>query len=624
MSFVSFITKKSALTLSTLFVFGVNSSGALAQSQSVDPVVVTATRTPQKLVDALPSTSLISRADIENSQSPDILTLLRRQAGLEMAQTGGLGAQASVFMRGTNSSQVLVLVDGLRINSVGSGAPLLAHLMLDEIDHVEIVRGNVSSLYGSEAIGGVIQIFTRSVQADGQMHGDVSAQFGGDKTQALSAHGTAAFGQEGSKTRVSLTASTRSVDGFSAIDAARAVNANPDKDGYRNTSASLQVAQQIGEQEIGLRVLDSHGKLDFDSSFDGPTQTHQENSKLATVGLYAKLRLSSAWRSNLQYGSTEDRSVNTSSYPFSFVTGTTVNRSKQFSWNNSYALNADHNLTAGYENLDQKGSATAYGATFGRHVNSVLAGYVGQFDAQQLQINVRHDDYSDFGNADTGLLAYGYRFADGWKAIAEVSSAFRAPSFNDLYYPFSGNLKLRAEKARSGELGVQYAMGKDFFRAALFLTRTRDLIVYDSVLFKVNNIDRARSTGLELSGNTELGGWELSANLTLQRPINEMTNQALLRRAHRNFNLGVARSFGPWRMNADIQDAGARYDSDINTFKRIALPSYTVANFGVRYALNPAVTLGLALTNAFDKHYYLVDGYNTPGRVATFSAAARF
>jgi vitamin B12 transporter len=601
-------------------------SSAHAQStQSVDPVVVTATRTPQSIADTLPSTTILTRADIENSQSSDVLTLLRRQAGLEIAQTGGLGAQASVFMRGANSTQVLVLIDGLRINSVGSGAPLLADVMLDEIDHIEIVRGNVSSLYGSEAIGGVIQIFTR--RSDGQAGGGVNLQVGGDKTQSIALHGGASFGQEGSKTTISGTVSTRSADGFSAIDPQRAVLANPDKDGYRNTSASVQLSQQIGQQEIGLHSYASQGKLDFDSSSEGPTQTQQERSKFNSTALYAQLHLTEAWSSKLQYGETEDRSVNTSSYAFSFLTGTTTNRSKELSWDNSYALAPTQTLTAGYDNLNQKGYSTSYGATFGRNVNSLLAGYVGRFgtdDAHRLQVNIRHDDYSDFGDADTGLAAYGYRFAADWKAIAQVSTAFRAPSFNDLYYPYYGNPKLKAERARSAELGLQYAKGKDSLRVSLFRTRIRDLIVYDPTIFIANNIARARVTGMELSGSTEWLGWELSANLTLQRPIDEISNQALLRRAHRNFNVAVAKAVGAWRFSAAAQDAGARYDSDINTFQRIELPSYTVADLGVRYTLNRDLTLGFSLTNAFDKHYYLVDGYNTAGRVATVSLAAKF
>ncbi len=597
-------------------------STTLASSQTMGSLVVTASRTPQKLVDALPSTTIISRTDIENSQAQDVLSLLRRQVGIEFAQTGGLGAQASVFMRGANSSQVLVMIDGQRINSVGSGAPLLSQLMVDEIDHVEIVRGNVSSLYGSEAIGGVIQIFTRRAEA-GPV-GEVSLQYGSEQNRALSAHVGTTFGEEGSKTRLNLTASTRSFDGFSAIDPKRASGANPDNDGYHNHSISFQASQQIGQQEVGVRGLQSEGKLDFDSSFDGPTATHRENSRFTTASVYANLQLTPVWDSQFQYGETKDHSHSTSSYPFSFVTGTTDNKSAQFSWHNSYHLAPTQTLTAGYENLDQRGSSTAYSAEFKRTVDSLMAGYVGDYSAQQVQINFRHDDYSDFGDVDSGLVAYGYNFGAGWKAIGQVSTAFRAPSFNDLYYPFFGNPKLKPEHSRSAELGLQYAKGHDFFRASLFRTRTRDLIVYDSTIFAANNIARARSTGLELSGSTVWEDWELSANLTMPRPIDEQTQQPLLRRAHRNFNLAVARNFGSWRVSADVQDAGARYDSDINTFARIQLKSYSVTNLGLRYTFNPNMSAGLALTNAFDKNYNLVDGYNTQGRALNCTLVVKF
>ena len=249
---------------------------------------------------------------------------------------------------------------------------------------------------------------------------------------------------------------------------------------------------------------------------------------------------------------------------------------------------------------------------------------VGGFDAHQLQLNARHDSYSDFGDADTALAAYGYRLGSNLTAIAQVSNAYKAPSFNDLYFPFFGNPNLKPERARSVEFGLQYTNRKDYFRASLFRTRTRDLIVFDPSNSAANNVDRARVTGLELTGGTTLSGWEVSTNLTLQRALDEKTDQALLRRAHRNFSIEVAKRFGSWRLGAVVQAAGARYDLDITTFQRIRLPGYTLTNFRASYALDSHATIGVALTNAFDRRYSLIDGYNTAGRVATLSIAANF
>ena len=187
----------------------------------LDPVVITATRTPQRLTDALPSTTVVSRADIDASHAPDLATLLRGQGGIDVAQSGGLGSQTSVFLRGANSNQVLVLIDGLRVNAVGSGAASFAHLMIDQIDRVEIVRGNVSSLYGSEAVGGVIQIFTRGGSADARSGIGGRVEWGNERTRATSVDAARSFGPADATTRVGVAASYRSARGFSAIDADR-------------------------------------------------------------------------------------------------------------------------------------------------------------------------------------------------------------------------------------------------------------------------------------------------------------------------------------------------------------------------------------------------------------------
>ena len=616
---------------------------AASPEATLEAVVVTASRTAQKISEALPATTVISRAEIEDSQAPDLVSLLRRQAGIELAQTGGLGSQASLFVRGANSNQVLVLVDGLRVNAVGTGAASLQHLMLDQIDHVEIVRGNVSSLYGSEAIGGVIQIFTRAGSARLDRTGaGIDAQFGGDRTRALSANGWSAFGPADARTRVGIATSVRSARGFSAIDANRAVNANPDDDGYLNRSLSATLAQQFGTHEIGVRVFQSHGRLDFDDptdyrfidpNYNGRIQTHVERSRQTDASVYGKLKPASFWNTDLQYGEARDKSANTSSFPGSFVIGTSESATKQITFNNIFTVVPGHVLTAGYEHLAQTGFSSSFGAngegeTFSRKVDSVMAGYTGALflpvDANQFQFNARRDRYSDFGSATTGLAAYGYRFAPRWKAIAEASTAFKAPSFNELFFPFFGNPNLKPERARSIELGLQYAEGATTMRAALFRTRTRDLIVFDPALLSANNIARARATGLELSAQTVLDGWSLSGNLTLQRPVDEATGQRLLRRANRNFSVGVAKSFGRWRWSVDMQTAGPRFDSDINTFSRIELAGYAVTNLGLRYQIERATSVGVALSNAFDKRYALVDGFNTPGRVATVSVATRF
>jgi len=605
-------------------------SVAIAQDARLGQVVVTASRTAQQIADALPHTTVISREEIEASPASDVLSLLRRQAGVEIAQAGGPGSTASVFMRGANSNHVLLLIDGLRINAVNSGAPLWPHLMLDEIERIEIVRGNVSALYGSEAVGGVVQVFTRSGR--GAPSASVTLRAGGDRTRGLSAHAGGEFGTAGARTRASVTASARSARGFSAIDADLAPSANPDTDGYRNRSASLRLTQQIDAHEIGLSVLSSRGWLDFDDptdySFFGPVyvgrnETHRERITLDSATVHGRLRIGDHWSSTLQVGQMRDTSDSTSSYPFSFNIATSLSRTRQLSWQNTVELTPEHTLTGGVEHLEQVGNNSAYANAFTRRVNSVMAGYNGNSGKHQGQLNLRQDRYSDFGHASTALAAYGYQFAPHWKATAQVSTAFKAPTFSDLYFPFFGNPALEPERARSIEAGLQYAHKKDFLRAALHRSQIADLIVFDPAIGIANNVASARITGLELSGKTTWKDWEMSANLGLQRPVDTRTGQRLLRRAARSLNLGVARVVGTWRLGADLQATGPRFDSDMNTFARVQLGGYGVVNLTASHDLNKNLTLGLALQNAFDKHYALVHGYKTPGRSALMTLAAK-
>ncbi len=623
---------------------GALASPAFAQNAEVlDPVVVTATRTPQRLADTLPSTTVLTRADIDDSHAPDLATLLRGQAGIDVAQAGGLGAQTSVFLRGANSNQVLVLVDGLRVNAVGSGAASFAHLMIDQVDRVEIVRGNVSALYGSEAIGGVIQIFTRGGEgADAARAGGARLEAGGDRTRVASFDAAERFGPSDAPTRVAVAASYRTQRGFSAIDADRVAAANPDDDGYRNASVSARAAQRLGPHEVGVRYFESHGHLRFDdptdygffgAPYDGRSQTHEERSRLTDAALYAALKPAAWWSLDLVAGQARDLSASTSSYPFSFVTGTTTSTTRQYRAANAFRFDA-HTATLAVEHLDQDGFSTAYtssgtgGATFDRRVTSAMAGYTGPLVLpaawNEFQLNARHDDYSDFGGATTGLAAYGLKFARGWKAIVQASNAFKAPSFNELYFPFFGNPSLKAERARSIEAALQYADGPAFARVSAFRTKTRDLIVYDPRISLANNVDRARVAGVEFTGRIDVDGWRLALNASLQRAIDEATRQLLLRRATHQVGVSVAKDVGRWRFTADVQGAGRRFDSDVDTFARTTLGGYGVTNAGVRYDVTRALQVGAAVTNLFDKRYALVDGYNTAGRIVTGYVSARY
>ncbi len=595
---------------------------AQVQPQQLDAVVVTATRTEQRLRDALPSVTVIQRSEIEQRQAADLIELLARYAGIEFARAGGLGGQASVFVRGANSSQVLVLVDGVRLNTAVGGAAALGGIALDTVERIEIVRGNLSSLYGSEAIGGVVQIFTRGGARTGAAF---DAEAGRGRTRAAS--GSASW--VGTDARLAATVGTRRARPFSAIDTAQIVvgpfapGANPDLDGSRNRSAALRANASFGAAEAGASAWTSRNDTDFDSTADGPTATHVERSELTAWQAYLRGALAQRWAARLAVGESRDDSRNFASDPFSFNNGEFRARNRQIAWQNDVAVAETVTASLALEYLEQRGASTAYdpafaGAltTFRRRVGSGWFGVNAAAGARQVQINVRHDDYSDVGAATTGLIAYGYALTPSLRATLQASSAFRAPSFNDLYFPFFGNPDLRPEKARSVEAGLRYALAETVLRASVYRTRTRDLVVFSTATSRAENVARARAEGIELAAATIWRGIRLDANATFSRPVDADSGERLLRRAPYAVNLAAYRDVGAWTIGAEVGRVGARYDSDINTFARTRLAAYTLARATAAWRVAPAVRLKLRVENLTDADYETVDGYNTQRRAA--------
>jgi vitamin B12 transporter len=587
----------------------------------LDPVVITAARIEQPLDEALPVTTLLTRAQIDRSQAADLIELLARQPGVEFARSGGPGGQSSLFVRGAGSSQVLVLLDGVRLNSALAGAAVLGGVQLDTIERIEIVRGNLSSLYGSEAIGGVIQIFTRRAPAPGAT---VGAGLGSGRSRA--AH--AAVAAPAAATRFNAAAAYRESRPFSAIDAAQVVpgpfapGANADIDGDRSGSASLRLEHDVDPRlALGLSGWARRNETDFDSTADGPQATHRESSRAEVAQAYGRLQVAPAWTTRLTAAQANERSRNRSSAPLSFNNGEFDARNRQTTLANEVAVAPRVTASLGAEYLDQRGSSTSYDPAFAGRLTSfsrrVLSGWfgtVGRTDTQSVQVNLRHDDYSDVGSARTGLLAYGYHWSPAWRMRVQASNAFRAPSFNDLYFPFFGNPALRPEKATSAEAGVRYAAGALSAGLTLYQTRTRDLIVFDPVRGSAANLARARVRGAELAAAWTAGRWQVSGNATVGRAEDADSGERLPRRAPVLVNAAAHYDAGPWTAGAELARVGARHDFDINTFDRTGLDSYSLLRLLATWRISPSVTARVRIENALDERYELVDGYNTPRR----------
>ncbi len=589
-------------------------------SAALDEVVVTAARVEQPLDQSLAHTTVIGHKEIRDSQAADIPSLLKSLAGVEIYQSGGVGKQSSLFVRGTNSSHALVLLDGVRIGSATSGMTAIDQLMLDQVERIEVVRGNVSSLYGSEGIGGVIQIFTR--RGKGAPAFNAGAGAGSHDTQRA----TAGFGGEAGETAFNVQVSGFRTAGVSSIRTSLVPAVNPDKDGYDNTSVSANVRHRFGEgHSLSFSLFDSRAESQNDNSFGLTTDVNESRTEVGKVALVSENRFSETWQSKLQWAQGVDDTQNFLNGAPDLGLGARFKTvSDQIGWQNTLQLGEHNVLNLGIEQLKQRvTSSTAFTRT-SRTDDSLFAGYTGVYGAHQVQLNLRRDRYSDFGAADTHLLGYGYDIDDAWRLTASTATAFKAPTLNDLFYPFvnfgfgfsyAGNPNLKPERSRNNELGLHYAADGQRADIVYFDNRIRDLIVNNNLpAGTMINLGEARIDGFELTYAGQFGDTGVKAALTLQNPRDTQTGQALLRRAKSFANLGVTQKLGAWQVGGEWQHSGARADIDINTFARTTLAGYDVVNLTARYELDKQLGLSLRVDNLFNKDYMLAHGYNTLGR----------
>lgn len=578
-----------------------------------DEIVVTPTRAPQKLSATLAATTVLTRSDIEASGALDLPTLLQGLPGVEISQTGGFGSQTAIRLRGGESDHTLVLVDGLRVNSVSAGTTSIEHLAIDDIERIEIVRGNVSSVYGSEAIGGVVRIFTR--QGRGELRPRLNVGLGTDEFRNLNA---GIGGEIMPGLRIDFSAGRTEAGGFSSVKKRYASDdpaidpwdsylpADADDDTTRNTHFNFQLEHQLGERlSWGLGARQNRADIELDGNYADHAEHH-----LAAYSMHVQGRPLDNWTTRLIAGRSSDELD-------SDFGGTAMDRYHtridQLHWENTLAM-GQHMFRFGLEAQEQTLASNQVYSETERRATSAYAGAGLRVNAHEFDLSLRHDHYSDFGGHSTGRAAYGYSFTPALKSYAAVATAFKAPTFNELYLPawWGGNPDLKPERSQSAELGLNYASGGQFFQAMLFANRTEDLIAY---VWPSNiNIGEARNRGLELSWHGKFAGMNARAAFTLQNPEDADTGQSLLRRSQRFGSIALSDRLGKLGWRAELIAAGPHPDVHVTTFARTSVPGYAVLNLSADYALAPGWKLAGRVINALDADYSLVHGYATPGR----------
>ncbi|MFC5527773.1 TonB-dependent vitamin B12 receptor [Rhodanobacter ginsengisoli] len=577
---------------------------------ALSPVVVTATRTAINVDDALSSVSVITRADIERLQPLSLQDLLTGLPGVSFANSGGYGQQTSLFMRGTNSSHTLVWVDGVRIGSVGNGLAAIEQIPVEQIERIEIVRGPRSSLYGADAIGGVIQIFTRHGSPDGGLRPSFSLTTGSDHLL----RGQAGLSGGSDHAWYNLGVGAQYTRGINAcrVGAAEAFAGcfadEPDRDAYRNKNLAASGGYRWDNgTELSGNWLRSLGEIHFDGSYQNRSRTVQQ-----VAGSRLSFHPLGAWQTTLSVGQNLDRYDNYENRDF---VGYIYSRRNQASWQNDISLATGQLVTLG---LDWQGehidSDTGFLATR-RHDTGGYAQYQATFGRNELKLSARRDHNSQFGNHNTGAAAWGYHFDDGLKFSASYGTAFHAPTFNDLYYPYgSGNPDLEPEKSRSAELGLSQQRGDWNWALNAYQTRIDQLIALDSNYFP-SNLSKARIRGVEGQLGVDLAGWQLQGYLSWLQPKNQdggpNDGKVLPRRPQHTARVDLDRRFGAVGLGATVYAAGRSYDDAANAHP---LGGYSTTDLRVSYHFSTDWQVEARLANVFDRHYETVWYFNQPGR----------
>jgi vitamin B12 transporter len=577
------------------------------ESTQLEDVVITADRKARTVDETLTPVTVITRKDIEKYQATDVAEVLRRVPGVNIVNSGGVGKVTSVFLRGTNSSHVLVLVDGIKIGAATTGVTALQDVPLDQVERIEVVRGPRSSLYGSEAIGGVIQIFTRKGGKGFQPEISISA--GSHNTQKANVN--LAGGDK--NTWYNLNAGTEKTDGINACSSTTTAcfADEPDVDGYRRESVALRAGHRLDSgTALEASLSRSQGKNYFDGGlFSGNSNDFvQENFSGKLTHTFDERVAVSA-----QIGQSRDEAYN---YYNGGDLSPTVSR--QFDTRRNTAglqtditLNANAELTLGADTQkDNVISDNAY-TVKSRKNDGVFASYQHDFGKTDVEISARSDDNEQFGKHNTGAVAIGYDISDNLRVKASQGKAFRAPTFNELYWPNMGNANLKPERSRNTEIGIDGKWVNGTWSVNAFDNKINDMIP----AWPINNIDRATIRGVELGTSTQMAGWDVVANVTLQNPKNAAGTNAgklLQRRPKQIANLDVDRKLADVRVGASIHAESERYDDVANASAK-KLPGYGTLDLRADYQMAKDWTVGVKVGNVLDKDYQTAQGYNQDG-----------
>lgn len=595
-------------SLSVLAVAAALTQSAIAQEKKMAETVVTATRAETKLDETLADVRVITKEQIENSGGRSLAEVLQRFAGARISSNGGRGQTQSINLRG--SSQVILLVDGARFGSATAGDASLQSLPLEQIERIEVVHGPASALYGSDAIGGVIQIFTKT---------------GRGAASAFNPHASATYGSRGYKDANAGFAGAqqgwsyslnvaRVVDpGFSASNAkSPSYTFNPDADKFNQTSVTANVGYAFNSAwRLDANFMQADGYAESDTG----AATHSwVDSDAGTRSLKLSGTLTPNWKTSLSVSRAldkqwnRDQTINTGTVSSSTFSTT----QDEFKWGNEIKTGLGV-VVAGLERLEQEITTSTAFEESKRATNAAYAGLNGALANHSWQINVRRDDSTQYGSYNTWGISYGYEISPHLRVHASRASSLRAPTFNDLYYPNSGNPLLKPEVAQGNELGVNWSLSQHQFKLIGFDNKVENLIAWapiapESWTWKPANVNQARLKGWSLQYRWDLQSWNIHANYE-RLSARDGNGAALVNRAKHQATLALDKQLGAWKLGASALYVGDRQRSATET-----MASYTTLDAYAQYEMAKDWAVQVRVANLSNKTYETAYGYNQPGR----------
>lgn len=599
----------SAVSLGVAAALGSVTSFAATEHEAI---VVVATRQASRVNHVAADVTVLEREQIEQAGPNSTLgDLLARSAGVEMSRTGGRGAAEGLFLRGANSGHTLVLIDGMRVSSATLGETAIDALPLSQLERIEVLRGPASAMYGSDAIGGVLNITTRRGKNAPKF--DFGVGLGSRGAQELSLGHAGRVGALDYSVRLAES----KAKGVNAITNPSSPAFNADEDGFWRQNFSLNaVWQATPETELGGAWLESDGVNRFDTSWPTAVANWQDRKKVSNQTVYAKTRLLEYWESEFRIANSENASVTTPSQTVGQTEDLFRTKREQWVWQNNFKLPLGQGLAA-LETLREEIESSKVFTNTQRNTDSLVLGWSGSQAAHFWQLGARRDVNSQYGGKNTETMAYGYRFNESWRLSGSVGTSFKAPTFNDLYFPNTpfvgaGNAALQPESGKSRELALRYAQSGVEASLTVFRNDVKNLIQWEespagSWFYVPRNVGQAHISGWAATWHSRHDAWLLDANVNGQVPKDAATAEYLVRRARNFGSLAVTREEGPWRLGGEVQVKSERYDAPDFTTRRNTskMGGYGVLNLHGEYRVSEAWTLVGRIDNLFDRQYEL-------------------